>query len=211
MGSFKASAKHGTRVFAFSAKSRDATCPHHQLGTREVHRRQDRYLTTPKSTSECQITHEALPDGDYPALMTRNNLQEHLAWLLSTKPFVPPHVQIPSQAQNSPLSSATLSTGTPAVDSAILPNNAQRAPAVSTQFSILEPQSRAPLPQIAFYDSYTRKSPDRDMARLRSEPNSAAKPRLVLQTLQSQIKTPASASRSGGVDQRRGMASVLVV
>lgn len=115
--------------------------------------------------------------------MTRNNLNEHLEWLLTEKPFVPPFAPPRPFVPEAPLSSNPILEAYTSSPEATLDNAIQTVQ--------VRPPSTAPIPpapqpppsttgsQLQFNSTRTLQ----DMARLRAAPGSAAKPRLVLQNV----------------------------
>ena len=140
--------------------------------------------------------------------MTRNNLNEHLEWLLTEKPFVPPFAPPRPFVPEAPLSSNPILEAPTSSPEAALDNAIQTVQ--------VRPPSTAPIPpapqpppsttgsQLQFNSTRTLQ----DMARLRAAPGSAAKPRLVLQNVylhSTNVSSPSSnkarlATQSGGKD-----------
>ena len=131
--------------------------------------------------------------------MTNNNLREHIAWLLKTKPYVPPPVQHHYQATSSqtlPKSSATPSsrqhtiTHVP-VDELKEEQTPQRSLGHAlggyqqSQTTSFDDKSIQKIESTAIAEAGARAeaaaSSSNFMARLRSAPSSAAKPRLLAQ------------------------------
>lgn len=126
--------------------------------------------------------------------MTSNNLRDQIAWLLHQKPFIPPIVEYQPPLEDIPASSTTLSLGELTADTESSQDNAT----ASTRFpaSVAHTaQSKAAFARQAIatqgapHPPQPRGDQDADMARLRTAPGSAVKPRLFAQTPQSQSRT----------------------
>lgn len=113
--------------------------------------------------------------------MTRNNLNEHLEWLLTEKPFVPPFAPPRPFVPEAPLNSSQILEASTSSPEAALDNAIQTVQ--------VRPPSTAPIPPRpppSTTGSQSQLNSTRtlqDMARLRAAPGSAAKPRLVLQNV----------------------------
>jgi len=114
--------------------------------------------------------------------MPRNNLNSHLQWLFSERPFVPPATSLVVYDPEAPTSSATLSQPSSFLVEPTVNN--ERKPAAAPPPA---PPALRPLPPRALMRTKTidiHKAPDlegttEDMARLRATPGSG-KPRLVM-------------------------------
>ncbi|OCL04305.1 hypothetical protein AOQ84DRAFT_442177 [Glonium stellatum] len=126
--------------------------------------------------------------------MTRNNLNEHLEWLLTEKPFVPPFAPPRPFVPEAPLSSNPILEASASGSEATGDNDIQ---AVQVQPSSTGPISPAPQPPPSTTESQPQLNTARtvqDMARLRAAPGSAAKPRLMLQNVHLHSKNVLSPS-----------------
>ncbi|OCK76225.1 hypothetical protein K432DRAFT_336094 [Lepidopterella palustris CBS 459.81] len=127
--------------------------------------------------------------------MTRNNLNEHLAWLLSEKPFIPSSLAVLSFNSEVPPSSTTrsgVSTSDSGPESEL--NHATDATHVHQSSTGTIPTATRPLHPTRLQNLSRGKETAPDMARLRTAPGSSAKPRLMMQCLQSQSSTPSDFS-----------------
>jgi bloom syndrome protein len=115
--------------------------------------------------------------------MTRNNLNEHLEWLLTEKPFVPPFAPPRHFVPEAPLSSSSILEASTSSPKAALDNAIQivqvRPPSTAPIPPAPQPQSSTTGSQLQLNSTRTLQ----DMARLRAAPGSSAKPRLVLQNV----------------------------
>lgn len=110
--------------------------------------------------------------------MTRNNLDLHLRWLVSTKPSLPPDVFLP------PASASFNSVATaPSHDIDDIPDGAFDG-------ELSDATTEAP------EELATQTGPGQEMARLRAAPSSSSKPRLVSIPTGSQIENDKAASQS---------------
>lgn len=113
--------------------------------------------------------------------MTVNNLNDHIAWLLSAKPFIPSVTDLPYPANDAPASSSTLQPESPGATSNSFSSNATNKPIVAP-YAAREVESE---PVDITSETLGQRQPgavthdSSDMARLRSVPSSATKPRLV--------------------------------
>ncbi|PSN62622.1 hypothetical protein BS50DRAFT_532006 [Corynespora cassiicola Philippines] len=128
--------------------------------------------------------------------MPRNNLSEHLKWLLSEKPYVPPAISLVSYDPDAPASSTSVSLHN-SFSADPVPNEvpAPAAPRSTTQ-PISRPTNSAP-PTVDIVAPLTREETPKDMARLRATPSNG-RPRLVL----AEIPPHGSPSRTQGRSRR---------
>jgi bloom syndrome protein len=114
--------------------------------------------------------------------MPQNNLNKHLQWLLSEKPFIPPAASLVVYDPDAPTSSETLSQPPsflvePAVDNELEPATAP--PPASTITRPLPPRTLTRIKSVDIHRLPEPESVASDMARLRATPGSG-RPRLVL-------------------------------
>jgi len=122
--------------------------------------------------------------------MPLNNLSEHLKWLLSEKPFVPPTISLVSYDPEAPTSSETLSQ----YSSNLIESTPNNETAPSTARPITRPlPARLEAQSIDIHEQLSAVGTVTDMARLRATPGSG-KPRLVLAGVPSRT-TPSGVSR----------------
>ena len=121
--------------------------------------------------------------------MTRNNLNEHLEWLLTEKPFVPPLAPPRPFVPEAPLNSSPILEVSTSSPEAALDNAIQTVQVRPPSTAPIPPTPRPP-PSTTGSQSQSQSQSQlnstrtlQDMARLRAAPGSAAKPRLVLQNV----------------------------
>ncbi|KAF2500293.1 hypothetical protein BU16DRAFT_478598 [Lophium mytilinum] len=122
--------------------------------------------------------------------MTRNNLNEHLAWLISKKPFIPPPVASLPFLSDRARDSATGSEPS-------LSNKEPSLGHVTRDTHVQPPTARTNLlaaRQTEIQNSYISGDTDSDMARLRPGSASASRPRLMIQGRHTPSATPSGVS-----------------
>lgn len=113
--------------------------------------------------------------------MTRNNLDAHLRWLISTKPSLPPDVSLPPVT-------ASFSIGATHLD------EIEDIPDGAFDDDISEATTEAP-EESASQAPPLQTGQDWDMARLRTAPGSASKPRLISVGPGSQLESKSTAEK----------------
>ncbi|KAF2657794.1 hypothetical protein K491DRAFT_714090 [Lophiostoma macrostomum CBS 122681] len=144
--------------------------------------------------------------------MPRNNLSEHIKWLLSEKPFVPPAAPLIGYDPEAPASSSTSSQQTSFRPEAV--SDDDRAPAHETPIAEpTPPSSVSEVPNVVTERRAPEGTTGARMARLRTTPGSG-KPRLRLAEGLQYDTPPALASASRGnisrneIPQSRGASAV---
>lgn len=153
----------------------------------------------PSTHLDAQIIYVEPHDISCDALMPRNNLSEHLKWLLSEKPYVPPAISLVSYDPDAPASSTSVSLHN-SFSADPVPNEvpAPAAPRSTTQ-PISHPTNSAP-PTVDIVAPLPREETPKDMARLRATPSNG-RPRLVLAEIPphgSPSRTPSRSQRTLG-------------
>ncbi|KAF2870933.1 hypothetical protein BDV95DRAFT_668366 [Massariosphaeria phaeospora] len=129
--------------------------------------------------------------------MPLNNLSEHIKWLLSEKPFIPPAAALVAYEPDAPFGSATLSQQVPLPDETA--SNNDRDPATRDPVSNPLPPPTLTAPRaVGIQRGLSDGGRPADMARLRATPGNG-RPRLVIAGMPSHETTP---SRSTS-DRRR--------
>ncbi|KAF2827625.1 hypothetical protein CC86DRAFT_466361 [Ophiobolus disseminans] len=129
--------------------------------------------------------------------MPRNNLNAHLKWLLSEKPFVPPATSLVVYDAEAPTSSETLSQASFLVEPAVNnePEPASAPPPAPPVICALPPRALTRTKTIDIHKPPELEGATADMARLRATPGSG-KPRLVLAGLPQYGTTETTASQA---------------
>jgi bloom syndrome protein len=131
------------------------------------------------------------------ALMPQNNLREHLNWLLSEKPFVPPAISLVAYDPDAPGSSGTLSQPLSFLAESASNNVCEPAIARPTTPPI-PPPIRAEPRSVDIQRRVSEAGTAAEMARLRTTPGNG-RPRLVLAGVPPHTTPSALASTLAGV------------